>query len=99
MSWRSAGWCTRGETEGLRKKGDLAEFYLGPGSSREQMREDGVFRIAVDIGGTFADCMVLDDRGRRLTTKALTMPEDPAERVVDCLQLAAAALGADVHQM
>ena len=50
------------------------------------------FRIAVDIGGTFTDCVVLDDRGRRLTTKALTMPADPAEGVETCVRLAADAL-------
>ncbi len=43
------------------------------------MRSDSVFRIAVDIGGPFPDCVVLAQRGRRLTTKALTTPEDPAE--------------------
>jgi len=63
------------------------------------MRADSVFRIAVDIGGTFTDCVVLDDRGRRLTTKALTTPEDPAEGVVSCLGLAAADMDADVTEV
>lgn len=35
------------------------------------------FRIAVDIGGTFTDCVVLDDGGRPVTIKALTTPADP----------------------
>lgn len=63
------------------------------------MRPDSVFRIAVDIGGTFTDCVMLDDRGQRLTTKALTTPEDPAEGVVNCLRLAATELGAEVNEV
>ena len=55
------------------------------------------FRIAVDIGGTFTDCVVLDERGQRLTTKALTTPEDPADGVVRCVELAAEQLGTDVR--
>jgi N-methylhydantoinase A len=54
------------------------------------------FRIAVDIGGTFTDCIVLDDHGGRITTKALTTPEDPVEGVVVSVGLAAEALGLEV---
>jgi N-methylhydantoinase A len=63
------------------------------------MSSKGVFRIAVDIGGTFTDCVVLDERGRRLTTKALTTPEDPAEGVVRCVEIAARELATDVRDV
>jgi N-methylhydantoinase A len=63
------------------------------------VRPDGVLRIAVDIGGTFTDCVVLDQRGRRLTTKALTTPEDPAEGVIRCVELAAREVTTDVHDL
>jgi N-methylhydantoinase A/oxoprolinase/acetone carboxylase beta subunit len=54
------------------------------------------FRIAVDIGGTFTDCVVLEDGGRTLTTKVLTTPDDPAEGVVHSVAQSAAALGIEV---
>jgi N-methylhydantoinase A len=62
----------------------------------ERTVTERAFRIAVDIGGTFTDCVVLDDRGRRLTTKALTTPDDPAEGVVTCVRLTAEALSLEV---
>jgi N-methylhydantoinase A len=49
-------------------------------------------RIGVDIGGTFTDCVVLGETGRRITTKALTTPDDPAQGVIDGLDIAAAEL-------
>ena len=39
---------------------------------------DRNFRIAVDIGGTFTDCVVLASDGTKLTAKALTTTGDPA---------------------
>jgi N-methylhydantoinase A len=63
------------------------------------MTQDSAFRIAVDIGGTFTDCVVLDDRGGRLTIKALTTPEDPSAGVVSCLDLAASDMGVDVRAL
>jgi N-methylhydantoinase A len=34
------------------------------------------FTVGVDIGGTFTDCVVIDDRGRIATGKVPTTPED-----------------------
>ena len=56
-------------------------------------------RIGVDIGGTFTDCVILAQSGRRLTTKALTTPDDPARGVLDCLESAAAALSSSVPDL
>ena len=39
-------------------------------------------RLAVDIGGTFTDC-VLDARGQRYTTKVLTTPAAPERAVLE----------------
>jgi N-methylhydantoinase A len=42
------------------------------------------YRIGVDIGGTFTDFALFDDRSRSiLTHKVLTTPHDPAEAVID----------------
>jgi len=56
-------------------------------------------RIGVDIGGTFTDCVILAQSGRRLTTKALTTPDDPANGVLDCLNFAAEALSSPVPEL
>lgn len=56
-------------------------------------------RIGVDIGGTFTDCVILAQSGRRLTTKALTTPNDPALGVLDCLDHAGEALSCAVPDL
>jgi N-methylhydantoinase A len=45
-------------------------------------------RVSVDIGGTFTDCLVEDEAGRRLY-KAPTTPSDPPKGVLDVLEQAA----------
>jgi N-methylhydantoinase A len=47
-------------------------------------------RVSVDIGGTFTDCVVEDDRGISLH-KRPTTPDDPTRGVLDVLQRAAGA--------
>ncbi len=58
------------------------------------------YRIGVDIGGTFTDFALFDDRSRNiLTHKVLTTPADPAEAViegVDALARMAAIAVSDV---
>ena len=53
------------------------------------------YRIAVDIGGTFTDCIVLDDQGAPRMAKALTTPKDPSQGVLDAVAVAARNLGMD----
>jgi N-methylhydantoinase A len=45
-------------------------------------------RVSVDIGGTFTDCVVEDERGPRLY-KTPTTPDDPPRGVLDVLERAA----------
>ncbi|MFB6303696.1 MAG: hydantoinase/oxoprolinase family protein, partial [Haloferacaceae archaeon] len=52
--------------------------------------------IGVDTGGTFTDTVIVDDEGARVTGKASTTPDRPAEGVVDSLRDGAAALGRDL---
>ena len=56
-------------------------------------------RIGVDIGGTFTDCVILAQSGRRLTTKALTTQDDPANGVLHCLDFAAEVLSCSVADL
>ena len=46
-------------------------------------------RVAIDVGGTFTDCLVLDNRGRLKQFKAPTTPEDPSQGLMDSLEKAA----------
>jgi len=49
--------------------------------------------VGVDIGGTFTDCVVLDEEGAARLYKAPTTPAEPAEGVADALGLAEKDLG------
>jgi N-methylhydantoinase A len=51
------------------------------------------YRIAVDIGGTFTDCVVVDDQGERAVSKALTRYGALDEGVVEAVALNARQLG------
>jgi len=44
-------------------------------------------RICVDVGGTFTDLVMLDDRETVRISKSPTTPEDHAQGVLDCLGL------------
>ena len=55
--------------------------------------------IAVDIGGTFTDCVLQGDRGFRFLSKALTTKADPSIGVMDCLASVASRLGSSVPNL
>lgn len=59
---------------------------------------DGL-RVGVDIGGTFTDCVVIDQVGRRLISKALTTHHDLVQGVLEALALNAAELGVSRAEM
>ena len=46
-------------------------------------------RICIDVGGTFTDCLVLDDTGVLRAFKAPTTPGDPSDGLLSALQKAA----------
>jgi len=50
-------------------------------------------RVAIDVGGTFTDCLVLDDKGQLKQFKAPTTPEDPSKGLMDSLEKAAKSDG------
>lgn len=53
------------------------------------------FRVAVDIGGTFTDCVVVDEAGARTLAKALTTHDALDDGVLAALEVAARELGLD----
>ena len=54
-----------------------------------------MYRIGVDVGGTFTDLVAVDDSGRTVLEKVPSTPADPSIGVLDGLALLAAALGID----
>lgn len=56
-----------------------------------------MYRITIDVGGTFTDCLVMDDRGQLSQYKSLTTPSDPSDGFLDVLGKAARAMNKDVR--
>src|SRR3989338_10653555 len=48
-----------------------------------------MYSIAIDVGGTFTDCLVLDAKGQLGQFKAPTTPDDPSKGLLDSLEKAA----------
>ena len=55
-----------------------------------------MYYIGVDIGGTFTDCVLVDQRGNHRTAKALSTKDDPVSGVVTGLERLAEAEGLDL---
>jgi N-methylhydantoinase A len=41
--------------------------------------------VGIDVGGTFTDCVLVDEQGRVFTDKSFTVPESPGEGMVKAL--------------
>jgi N-methylhydantoinase A len=52
-----------------------------------------VYRIGIDVGGTFTDLVAVDDLGRTTLAKVPSTPADPSIGVLDGLQMLAETLG------
>ena len=55
-----------------------------------------MYRIGVDVGGTFTDLVAVDDLGKATLAKVPSTPEDPSIGVLDGLQLLAVTLGTEL---
>ena len=54
------------------------------------------YLVGVDIGGTFTDCVVIDEHGAVTTAKSPSTPDDFARGMLDAMAEAAASLGTDL---
>ena len=54
-----------------------------------------MYRIGIDVGGTFTDLVAVDDLGKATLAKVPSTPEDPSVGVLDGLRLLAETLGFD----
>ena len=55
--------------------------------------------IAVDVGGTFTDLVMVDAAGATSVTKVPSVPADPSRGVLDALARLAADLGLSVDRI
>jgi N-methylhydantoinase A len=59
----------------------------------KQASKQGRKRVTIDVGGTFTDCLVLDETGELRKFKASTTPNDPSEGFMSSLEKAARHYG------
>jgi N-methylhydantoinase A len=57
-----------------------------------------MFKVCIDTGGTFTDCVVLDDQGRKKEFKSPSTPADFSVGVVDAINEAASAFSLSTEQ-
>jgi N-methylhydantoinase A len=55
-----------------------------------------MYRIGVDVGGTFTDLVAVDDSGKAMLAKVPSTPDDPSIGVIDGLGLLAETLGTEL---
>jgi len=56
-----------------------------------------MYRIGIDVGGTFTDLVAVDETGRVTVAKAASTPRDPSEGLLEGLGLLAAEVGRDLE--
>ena len=54
-----------------------------------------MYRIGIDIGGTFTDFAAVDDAGRVVIAKSASTPHDPSDGLIEGLAVLAGELGID----
>ena len=52
-----------------------------------------MYRITIDVGGTFTDCLVMDGAGGLRQFKSYTTPKDPSQGFLDAVTKAASGYG------
>jgi N-methylhydantoinase A len=58
-----------------------------------------MYRIGIDVGGTFTDLVAVDETGRVVFVKSPSTPADPSQGVMAGLGHLAAALGSDLGRL
>ncbi|MBM4435055.1 MAG: hydantoinase/oxoprolinase family protein, partial [Chloroflexi bacterium] len=78
------------------RDGGLPQGRAGPARRGDRAVS---YRIGVDTGGTFTDCIVIDDQGNVTASKAPSTPNDFSVGVMDSLGRAAKALGITTEKL
>lgn len=53
--------------------------------------------VGIDVGGTFTDCVLVDENGNVLTDKSFSVPGNPGEGMIHALENVTGAWGLTVH--
>ena len=65
----------------------LAARKRGSGGAEELFPMSGkTKRVCVDVGGTFTDCLVMDETGLLQKFKSSTTPRDPSKGFMDAMK-------------
>lgn len=59
----------------------------------------GSYLVGVDIGGTFTDCVVIDEAGKVTSAKSPSTPRNFAEGMIDAVSYAAEKIGIEAGQL
>ncbi len=57
------------------------------------------FMVGVDIGGTFTDCVVIDEKGEVTSVKSPSTPENFAQGMISAVSYAAEKLGMEAEEL
>jgi N-methylhydantoinase A len=55
--------------------------------------------VGIDVGGTFTDCVIVDEAGGILTDKSFTVPGNPGQGMVNALENVTSGRGLAVNQV
>src|SRR6516165_3944748 len=70
------------------------------GAARLRLGERmGSYLVGVDIGGTFTDCVVIDEGGAVTTAKVASTPGNFAQGMIDAISAAAEQLGTPLDRL
>jgi N-methylhydantoinase A len=58
-----------------------------------------MYKVGIDIGGTFTDCVIIDREGRSTISKVLTTTHDPSIGVLDALAAGCKTMGLTVERL
>jgi N-methylhydantoinase A/oxoprolinase/acetone carboxylase beta subunit len=58
-----------------------------------------MYKVGIDIGGTFTDCVIIDNIGRSTISKALTTAHDPSIGVFDALAGGCRTMGLTIEKL
>jgi N-methylhydantoinase A len=58
-----------------------------------------MYRIGIDVGGTFTDIAAIDEAGRVMIEKAASTPPDPSDGLLDGLAMLATRLGLELPEL
>jgi len=58
-----------------------------------------LYKVGIDIGGTFTDCVIIDDAGQNVISKAPTTADDPSVGVFEALVSGCQAMGLTIEEV